>query len=90
MKVGSCGVLDLSRVYPKTPFEPMFYSWWNCPLSIVLLQTPIQQPTERVHTHEARDTRFYRYMIIIKHFKCETDELKGYWCGNVVSTEISN
>ena len=33
MKVGSCGVLDLSRVYPKTPFEPMFYSWWNCPLS---------------------------------------------------------
>ena len=35
MKVGSCGVLDLSRVYPKTPFEPMFYSWWNCPLSAV-------------------------------------------------------
>ena len=32
MTVGSCGVLDLSRVYPKTPFEPMFYSWWNCPV----------------------------------------------------------
>ena len=37
MKVGSCGVLDLSRVYPKTPFEPMFYSWWNCPLTFMLL-----------------------------------------------------
>ena len=33
MKVGSTGVLDLSRVYPKTPFETMFYSWWNCPLN---------------------------------------------------------
>ena len=23
----------MSRVYPKTLFGPMFYSWWNCPLS---------------------------------------------------------
>ena len=32
MEVGSCGDLDMSRVYPKTLFGPMFYSWWNCPL----------------------------------------------------------
>ena len=32
MEVGSCGDLDMSRVYPKTLFRPMFYSWWNCPL----------------------------------------------------------
>ena len=23
----------MSRVYPKTLFGPMFYSWWNCPLT---------------------------------------------------------
>ena len=28
------GVLDMSRVYPKTLFGPMFYSWWNCPLNV--------------------------------------------------------
>ena len=33
VELGSCGVLDMSRVYHKTLFGPMFYSWWNCPLS---------------------------------------------------------
>ena len=33
MEVGGCGVLDMSRAYPKTLFGPMFYSWWNCPLT---------------------------------------------------------
>ena len=32
MEVGSCGVLGMSRVYPKTLFGPMFYSWWKCAL----------------------------------------------------------
>ena len=36
VEVGGCGVLDMSRVYPKTLFWPMFYSWWNCPLSRAL------------------------------------------------------
>ena len=31
VKVGSGGNLGLSREYPKKLFEPMFYSWWNCP-----------------------------------------------------------
>ena len=34
MEVGSCGVLDMSQVYHKTLFGPMFYSWWNCPLRV--------------------------------------------------------
>ena len=42
MEVGGCGVLDMSRVYPKTPFGPMFYSWWNCPLKE-------HSPDDKVH-----------------------------------------
>ena len=35
MKVGTGGNLDLSREYHKELFGPLFYSWWNCPLSAV-------------------------------------------------------
>ena len=38
MDVGSFGVLDMSRVYPKTLFGPMFYSWWNFPLETVMCE----------------------------------------------------
>ena len=31
--VGSGGNLGLNREYSKKLFEPMFYSWCNCPLS---------------------------------------------------------
>ena len=34
MEVGSCGVLDMSRVHPKPLFGHMFYLWWNCPLTV--------------------------------------------------------
>ena len=40
----------------------------------------MKQRKERVHTNEAGDTRVYWQMIIMERFKCETDELKGYWC----------
>ena len=33
MKVGTGRNLDLSREYFKKLFRPLFYSWWNCPLS---------------------------------------------------------
>ena len=33
MKVGTGGNLDLSREYHKQLFGPLFFSWWNCPLS---------------------------------------------------------
>ena len=33
MKVGSGGNLGLCREYPKKLFWPVFYSWWDCPLS---------------------------------------------------------
>ena len=33
MKVGNGRNLGLSREYPTKLFGPMFYSWWNCPLS---------------------------------------------------------
>ena len=44
MEVGGCGVLDMSRVYPKTLFGPMFYSWWNCPLN----RSPLHRVTQHV------------------------------------------
>ena len=31
MKVGTGGNLNLGREYHKKLFEPLFYSWWNCP-----------------------------------------------------------
>ena len=34
MKVGTGRNLDLSREYHKKLFGPLFYSWWNCPLSM--------------------------------------------------------
>ena len=34
MKVGSGGNLGLRREFPKKPFRPMFYSWWNCSLKL--------------------------------------------------------
>ena len=34
MKVGSGGVLDLSREYSKKLFRSLFYSWCNCPLKV--------------------------------------------------------
>ena len=33
MKVGTGGNLGLSREYHKQLFGPLFYTWWNCPLS---------------------------------------------------------
>ena len=33
MKVGTVGILDLSREYHKKLIGPLFYSWWNCPLT---------------------------------------------------------
>ena len=33
MKGGTGENLDLSRDYNKKLFGPLFYSWWNCPLS---------------------------------------------------------
>ena len=30
------------------------------------------------------DTSFYWQMIITERFNCETDKLKGYWCGHIV------
>ena len=44
MEVGICGVLDMSRVYLKTLFGPMFYSWWNCPLMIILYPDRYAKP----------------------------------------------
>ena len=32
-KVGTGGNLGLSREYNKKLFGPLFYTWWNCPLS---------------------------------------------------------
>ena len=34
MKVGTDGKLGLGREYHKKLFGPLFYTWWNCPLSI--------------------------------------------------------
>ena len=33
MKVGTGGNLGLSREYHKQLFGPLFYTWWNCPLT---------------------------------------------------------
>ena len=33
MMVSSGGNFGLGREYHKKLFGPMFYSWWNCPLS---------------------------------------------------------
>ena len=33
MKVGTGGNLGLSREYHKKLFGPLFYPWWNCPLT---------------------------------------------------------
>ena len=33
MKVGTGGNFGLSREYHKQLFGPLFYTWWNCPLS---------------------------------------------------------
>ena len=39
MKVGSDGNLGLSREYPEKLFGPLFYSLWNCPLSLLMPHT---------------------------------------------------
>ena len=36
MKVGSGGDLDLGRKYFKKLIGPMFYSWCNCALKIII------------------------------------------------------
>ena len=46
MKVGTGGNLGLSREYHKKLFGPLFYTWWNCPLSsakqYILSRFPVQ------------------------------------------------
>ena len=37
MKVGTGGNLGLSREYHKKLFGPLFYPWWNCPLTSFFL-----------------------------------------------------
>ena len=37
MEVSTGRNLDLSREYRKKLFGPLFYSWWNCPLTLILL-----------------------------------------------------
>ena len=37
MKVGTGGNLDLSREYHDKLFGPLFYSWWNCPLILLVV-----------------------------------------------------
>ena len=34
MKDGNGGNLGLSREYHKKLYGPLFYTWWNCPLSV--------------------------------------------------------
>ena len=36
-----CEVLEIARVYPKTLFVQMFYSWCNCPLKLSFLGTQL-------------------------------------------------
>ena len=36
MKVGTGGNLGLSREYHKQLFGPLFYTWWNRPLMLVV------------------------------------------------------
>ena len=38
MKVGISGNLGLSREYHKKLSGPLFYTWWNCPLTIPMLR----------------------------------------------------
>ena len=37
MKVGTGRNLDLSREYHKKLFGSLFHSWWNCPLTQLIL-----------------------------------------------------
>ena len=47
MKVGTSRNLDLSREYHKKLFGPLFYSWWNCPLSAnSCLLMPVSSPRQ--------------------------------------------
>ena len=47
MKVGTGGNLGLSREYNKKLFWPLFYTWWNCPLSKFM--NPFQVRVKDIH-----------------------------------------
>ena len=63
MEVGSCGVLDMSRVYPNTLFGPMFYSWWNCPLTYIIETIKLSDKTMKNHKY-IRGMREYIHTYI--------------------------
>ena len=65
MEVGSFGVLDMSdgQVYPKTIFGPMFYSWWNCPLTDVFqMGKPLNE--ESCSSSSSSSSYIFNYQIL--------------------------
>ena len=64
MKVGTGGNLGLSREYHTKLFGPLFYTWWNCPLSVY--QTDMYSGAEyslsiKKAPHTSYNRRVYRF-----------------------------